>query len=118
MRHQYSGLYDFAGNGLHLQWLILAIILIAAAVFIISRKKHSQEVRKHETFGKSAGDDFTHLVLAMLSQKGEGITQTEISGNIGLPSEATAGKLLAMEKEGLIKRIWTNREYTYIINKK
>ncbi|OFX26027.1 MAG: hypothetical protein A2041_08435 [Bacteroidetes bacterium GWA2_31_9b] len=51
----------------------------------------------------------------MLNQKEGGIKQNEIRKIFGFPVGIVAERLLKMEKEGLIKRIWENEDYIYTI---
>ena len=51
----------------------------------------------------------------MLNQKEGGIKQNKIRKFFGFPVGIVAERLLKMEKEGLIKRIWENEDYTYTI---
>jgi hypothetical protein len=62
-------------------------------------------------------DNFSSLVLAMLTQQGTGLTQIEISSNLALPAEVTAEKLLEMDREKLVVRKWENAEFTFVVNK-
>lgn len=101
--------------------IIVGIIILLVIIFIVyNHSKKSEPEQPEQKFTESQNEkleNFTGLVCSMLTQKGGGIKQNEIRENLGLPVDIVAEKLLQMEKEGLIKRIWENDDFTYTIFK-
>jgi hypothetical protein len=108
-------LYAPGFQGMGVLWILGLLCVIALFAYLLWRPADRVALR-----GLSSGQavilaDFETRVLAMLSQRGEGMTQIDICRDLGLPSEVTAPKLLAMEKAHLISRTWVNEAYTYVV---
>jgi hypothetical protein len=96
--------------------LILSVLGIVIIYFTIFKNKGETDsaANVHQI---EAIRNFSSLVLAMLTQYGNGLSQIEISSNLALSVEVTAEKLLEMEKAGLITRKWINEKYTFAVKK-
>jgi hypothetical protein len=116
MRHQYFEM-NTINSGSPLFLIIIASILIIVLTYLTIYKRKdvigsdSTDKQKETTY------NFPSLVLAMLTQHGDKLTQIEISSNLDLPADVTAEKLMEMEKEGLITRKWENDKYTFLVKK-
>jgi hypothetical protein len=116
MKHQYFEMNDIHSGYPLFLLLVLSILGIVIIYFTIYKRKidNVSPITVHQN---DVMRDFSSLVLAMLTQQGKELTQIEISGNLNLPAEMTAEKLLEMEKAGLISRKWMNDGYTFAVKK-
>ena len=103
-------------------WVVIAVVgvlLIAAAVLFILRRRTGESgsealsERQRQTL-----EDFETQVLALLSQRGGTMSQTQIVSTLGLPAHLVAEKLNEMECQELIDRRWETDEYTYRVKHK
>ena len=100
MQHNFfSGSFHDPSDFLILVGVIIAVIVIAADISIITSRTSNTANNPGEKYTESV-NNFSGLVCAMLAQQGAGLNQTEICSNLGLPVEVTAEKLNEMEKEG------------------
>ena len=116
MNHQFfkTGYEHFSG------YPILLILLAAAAAIIVLALVLKARLSKDEAPASDPAqeemlENFEGLVRSLLTQKGEGMKQYEISSELGLPLEIVSERLNYMEKEGIIERTWDNTEYTYMV---
>ncbi len=117
MRHSY--LFDGFFNH---YWLLILTGLILAAIIIFallsSRSHKSEKSQNHiDDSKRETLNNFSGLVCAMLALQGDGLKQSEIGSNLGLPADLVAENLNEMEKEGLITRKWENENFTFVIDR-
>lgn len=113
MGHHMSYAPWFPGMGI--LWLLGSLCVIALFAYLFWRPADRVSSRGLSSAQAIALADFETRVLAMLNQRGEGMTQIDICRDLGLPVEPTASKLLAMEKAHLITRTWVNEAFTYVV---
>ena len=60
--------------------------------------------------------DLDAKILAMLSQKGDPMLQSEIATNLGMQEDFLASWLASMERREMIRRTWDRTRSTYVIH--
>ena len=55
--------------------------------------------------------------MALLSQHGGRMSQTDIQCALGLPAHLVAEKLLEIEDDGLVERRWISEDYTFAVER-
>ncbi len=60
--------------------------------------------------------DFDAKILAMLSQKGEPMRQSEIAENLGMDLEELGSWLAGMEQRDMLRRAWDPAQSVYVVH--
>ncbi len=119
MRHGYfySGMFGGNGSFLPIAVIIIILIFIGLAIYRYFQNRNNEKTSTFTDDQKQTLENFEALVCSMLAQNGAGLKQTEIMANVRLPLELVSEKLLEMEKEGTLTRVWHNEEFTYVVKK-
>jgi DNA-binding MarR family transcriptional regulator len=113
------------GHGFFLSpavWTILVIIFLVIVALLVIRslrnmraeKTQRQELNEQQL---QTLEEFEAQVMALLTQNGKPMQQTEIGKRLGLPVDLLAARLKGMEECGEISRRWSADDYTYSVEK-
>ena len=125
-------------------WVLLLLLLagLCAVIFLLARRTRvpqsstpqpyplsgdgqepsSRVTAAPEPIGGSEGTEFSEAdydfdakILAMLSQKGAPMLQSEVAANLGMKEAEVATWLASMEQREMIQRTWDRKRSTYVI---